>query len=251
MPSPLASQVIDNARNAERVFQAGAVTVPMDSSTLRIAQIDNGPIPTWHTENAADITVADATLGAVEFKAKTLPLIVTMIRELFEDAQNLDQAARQSIGGALALELDRIALYGSGVDPQPRGIYNTAGLSGISMGANGGAITNFNPLIDAISAVWENNYEPNAGIMAPRTKTSLAKLTDTTRQLLQVPPTVDQLTWLATNQVSVTQTQGTSSDASDVFVGQWNQLLIGMRTGTHSSPTCERMCRSRTSGRSV
>ncbi len=186
--------------------------------------------PAWHTENAADITVSDATI-AVELKAQTLPIIVKVSRELFEDAQNLDQAVRQSIAGALALELDRVALYGTGTDPEPLGIVNTPGIQTVIMGANGANLGNYEPILDAIGNIWEANHEPNAGIMAPRTKTTIAKLMTADCQPAMPPPVVDTLAWYATNQVKINETQGTATNASSVFVGQWNQLIIGMRTG--------------------
>jgi len=59
----------------------------------------------------------------------------------------------------------------------------------------------------------------------------MAKLKDTTNQPLSMPPLVDDLQMLATNQVGVTRTHGTATNASEIFVGQWNMLAIGLRTG--------------------
>jgi HK97 family phage major capsid protein len=47
VPSPLSSRVIDLARNQTRVFQAGAVTVPMTSQTLAIPRLLTEGSPAW------------------------------------------------------------------------------------------------------------------------------------------------------------------------------------------------------------
>jgi len=45
VPSPLSARVIDLARNATRVFQAGAITVPMSSQTLAMARLTGEGTP--------------------------------------------------------------------------------------------------------------------------------------------------------------------------------------------------------------
>jgi len=169
VPAPMAAGVIDRARNVSRVIQAGAVTIPMETSTLKLARVDNDPAPVWHAENAADVVAADVTLGSITFTARTLPIIVRLSRELFEDAENLDEVVRSSIGGAISVELDRAALYGTGTAPEPRGLWNTSGLEVFTQGVNGAALANYDPFVNAILGVLNDNYTPNAAIMAPRT----------------------------------------------------------------------------------
>ncbi|HEU4793244.1 MAG TPA: hypothetical protein VFS96_06275 [Nitrolancea sp.] len=48
-------------------------------------------------------------------------------------------------------------------------------------------------MVLAIAEVLANNHEPNIGIMAPRTKATIAKLADATGQPLDVPPVTDNL----------------------------------------------------------
>lgn len=44
------------------------------------------------------------------------------------------------------------------------------------------------------------------------------------------PTMLDELPFLATNQVPINLTQGTSNDASDAFIADWSQLMVGVRT---------------------
>jgi HK97 family phage major capsid protein len=83
--------------------------------------------------------------------------------------------------------------------------------------------------VTAITTIRENNGDPNAYIIAPRTEGALDKLKDTTNQPLRPPPSVEDLRRLVSAQVPVNLTQGTASNASDAYVGQYDELLIGVR----------------------
>ena len=50
-------------------------------------------------------------------------------------------------------------------------------------------------------------------------------------QPLQRPPILDQFQFLPTNEIPASFTQGTATSMSDVFVGDWRQLIIGQRRG--------------------
>jgi HK97 family phage major capsid protein len=45
-----------------------------------------------------------------------------------------------------------------------------------------------------------------------------------------VRPWAGRITRLGTTRVPVDQTVGASTDATEIYTGQWDQLLIGMRT---------------------
>jgi len=229
VPAPLSARVIDKARLVARVMQAGALTIPMDSSTMKIARVAGDPTAAWKLENAA-ATASDMVLEQVELTARTLMGYVKSSVELIEDAQpGIDDVIENALAGALARELDRAALRGSGTPPEPRGIRNTTGVAIQSMGTNGLALANYDPFSTAVQTVRAANFEPNAIIYSPRTAGNLDRLKDTTNQPLQPPPSVDGLLKLPTAQVPDNLTQGSSSLASDAYVGQWDQLLIGMR----------------------
>ena len=48
------------------------------------------------------------------------------------------------------------------------------------------------------------------------------------------------LTFLDTKQIPINRTKGTAANASDIFVGDWSQLLIGMRTQLQITMLTER-----------
>jgi HK97 family phage major capsid protein len=124
VPAPLSARVIDLARNATRVFQAGAITVPMSSQTLALARLTGEGSPAWKTEGG-NITAADLTFDRITFTARTLVRRVDLSVELFEDADpSSEDVIARSFAGQMAVELDRAALLGSGTPPEPRGVLN-------------------------------------------------------------------------------------------------------------------------------
>jgi len=229
VPTALSSRVIDLARNATRVFQAGAITVPMTAQTLKLARLTGEGTPAWKAENAA-ITAADMTFDAVTFTARTLVRLVTLSVELFEDADpSSEDVIARSLAAQVALELDRVALRGTGTAPEPRGVLNQSGVTTTTHGANGAAIANYDFWLDAKGVVMGNNFEPNAHIQAPRSSVSLSKLKEATTNAYLTPP-ASMLPMLATKQIPINLTVGTSTDCSEIYTGDWSQLMVGIRT---------------------
>jgi HK97 family phage major capsid protein len=229
VPGPLAGRVIDKARNQARIFQAGALTVPMQSSTLKIARVATDPTAAWKAENA-QATASDMTFEALTLTARSLIAIAKLSIELMEDSPTINDVVENAMAQALALELDRAALYGSGTAPEPRGIINTSGVGIQSQGTNGAALTSYDAFSTAVQTIQAANGDPNAVIYAARTAGTLDRLKDSTGQPLQPPQSFRELTKLVTSQVPVNRTHGAASNASDAFVGEWPELLVGVRT---------------------
>ena len=158
-------------------------------------------------------------------------MLVKISRELLEDSINIGDILTGALANALALELDRVALLGSGTAPEPRGIFNTSGILSQSQGDNGAALTGFGPLVTAWGALAAENCAPNAMVMAPRTRTTLGGLLATDNQPLNPPPLIAGVPMLVTSQMPITQTQGTANNASSIIIGDFTRLLIGVRTG--------------------
>ncbi|MEB8341794.1 phage major capsid protein [Streptomyces endophyticus] len=238
VPTPLAGSIIDLARNQMRVAQAGATFVPMTAQTLKIPRLTGEGTPGWRAENAA-ISAADMTFDSVTFTARSLNRLVTMSVELFEDSDpSASDVIANSFAQQIALELDRAALRGTGSAPEPRGVLNQSGVTLTTHGTNGSVIGSppaagtmgWEFAVQAAGAVENNNFTPNAQIMAPRTNQSLSLLRDTTNQYIAPPRYLDNIPRLTTKQVPTNLTVGSSSDCSEVYTGQWDMLGVGIRT---------------------
>lgn len=239
VPTPMAAQVLDLARAQTRVMQAGAATVPMETQTLKIARQTGDPALAWHTE-ADTITDSNLSFDSITLTAQTLPCLVKASIEVLEDVDNLDNVIRDSVAKAIALELDRVALRGSGTAPEPRGLRNTSGITVTDLGAAAGAAPTWDHYVQAVGTVRGEEYEPNAAIHNPRTETDLSLLKDQQGQYLQPPAALSSLQQLTTTQVPIDLTHGTATDATEAYIGEWQQLLIGMRTSFTIRPLTER-----------
>src|SRR5207249_1195740 len=89
---------------------------------------------------------------------------------------------------------------------------------------------NYDFWLDAVGTVRNNNFEPNAQVQAPRSATSLSKLKDTTNAYLAPPAALAGIPRLNTKTVPIALTVGTSTDCSELYTGQWDQCMLGVRT---------------------
>jgi HK97 family phage major capsid protein len=137
------------------------------------------------------------------------------------------------LGKAIAVAIDQAALIGTGVGGQPMGLYNTPGVSQTLLTSpNGSTLANYQFLITAVGVVRSGNFEPSAVIYDARTDKQLNSLVTgiagDLRQLA-IPEPIASMPRLVTNQIGDAMTCGTSSDCSAAFVGDYSQLVVGVR----------------------
>jgi HK97 family phage major capsid protein len=229
VPKRLMGQLIDRMRARTVCVQAGALTVPLETQTTTIARVASDPTAAWRLESGA-INVADPTFEAVTFTARSLSVLVKVSRELLDDSANIDQALMAAFAGSLAVEVDRVCLVGTGTAPEPRGIFNTTNVNSVSMGTNGAQLTSYGKQLDCLYELQlDNAPAPTAQVMHPRTWRTIQGFADTTNQPLQQPPGLVGLPQMVTTSIPITQTQGTANNASSIIVGDFSQLLIGVR----------------------
>ncbi|MEK8093338.1 phage major capsid protein [Methylocystis sp. IM3] len=229
VPETLSSQIIDKLRAEAVCTRAGAITVPMDAPTVYLAKLDGDPTASWRGENAT-ISESSPAFARVTLSARSLATVIKLSRELAEDSANLDATLRNALAKAFALELDRAALFGNGV-AEPLGVVNWTGINTVSLGTDGAALSGFDNFLDGIYEMHVDNAgDPTAAIMAPRTEKTINKMKDGDGETLVRPPAIANLPFLVTTSVPVNQTQGISTDCSSIIMGDFSQLLIGMRT---------------------
>jgi HK97 family phage major capsid protein len=233
VPTPLAMYIIDLIRNQAQVLRAGAITVPMDSQTLKIARLTQDVSAGWKAENAA-ISFSDANFDAVQFTAQMLVAGSKLSIEVVEDAFNIDAIVSQSITKSLALALDYAALYGAGSGSnQPLGIKGQTGVTVTCLGPTEGCtLTDFSKYSAGISTLMGYNFNGPFGILhSARTAGELDELQDTLHQPLRQPDLVAAARKFVTNQIPNNLTVGSANTTSDAFIGQWDQCMFGVRSG--------------------
>jgi HK97 family phage major capsid protein len=235
VPAILSSDVIDLARNNSVCFKAGALTLPMDSATLSIAKLTQDILPAWKIENQPG-AFADAQFGSVKLQARTLMALASISVELLEDAPNCEQLLETSLGKVLALEIDRAALRGDSSASSPLGVKNAQGVTVTNLATNGLAFSQANvaqiyPAFAAgILTIMNKNGLPNAVIYAPRTAMELDQLVDTIGDTLGIPPSFQALEKYVTNSTPINLAHGSSNVASDAILGDFSQMIVGVRT---------------------
>jgi HK97 family phage major capsid protein len=230
-PEPLSVNLIDKVRNQARVFEAGAITVPLDSDKQSIPRLSGDPTFAWRTENSP-FAESQPAFERVTFTPQSGGFVVRTSEELFQDmVPGAGSIIENALTETAALELDRVALRGSGTSPEPRGVRNQSGVTIQSLGANGATPTRYTEVMTAITTLLGANRQPSGWMVAPRTSQFYAGLADTTNQPLNPPQPVGELSRFVTAQVPTNITQGTSTDTSEIYVGDWRDLLVGIRLG--------------------
>jgi len=237
VPEGVQGPLIDAVRAKTRVIQAGAVTLPMLSQVVRIpGWVSPGIQSGWAGEFTA-LPDGGGQFRAINLVSRAVGCVVSLSTELIEDAGpnlgGIEARVTNEIARANALAIDKAALIGGGSQDEPLGIYpRPAGRPDIlvqTLGANGVAPTNWDFIIQLIGSLRTANFDPNAVIYSPRTEQELGTLKLTTNDYLKPPAYLDDVALLATGQIPVNLTKGTSNASSIAVAGQWDQCVIGFR----------------------
>lgn len=241
VPEVLMATVMDNVRAKSHVLSSGAQTILLDSKNQKMAKIVGDPTTAWVAENGT-ITASDPTFASVDWSAKKLVANILASGEWMQDAIGSDSVLQRVLEGAIAAQADQVALLGAGTATEPKGIFSYTNASVYSIAPNGAALTNFDPYLELLKVLEDNNAPtPTVAIMSPRTYLAQSKLKATDNQPLQLPPALQGMRFLQTSKIPVNQTQGSSNLASSIFVGNFESLVLGLRLGMTIIPTYQNL----------
>ncbi len=234
---------IDLLRNAMILAKMGITTLDGLVGDVAVPKLISGYSAYWVDENASP-TESAAVFGQTPLKPKTVGARTELSRKfLLQSAIGPENFARMELALALALEIDRVIINGSGTGVEPRGILNTTGIGAVACGANGGALTWANAVklwsevATDNAAVGSTSYLTNSKVVGKLMTTE--KATGTAQFVVKNFPNNDGFTDLAgarcgvTNQVPSGLTKGTASGVcsaaifgnfADVVVGHWGTL---------------------------
>ena len=220
VPAELSAEYLDLARAASVCIQAGAGTLEMASSTLRIARIDADPEPAFKAENAA-FPISDMIFGGLDLTARTIGVVVKSSLELLADSELANQMLVQSLTAQMGLAMDIALLKGDGVAPNPRGILANAGIGDVPAV---GALVDYDAYLDAMALVEGANLTPRAVINHPANVNTLRKLvTGLAGDITKAPPPPDYL--------ALQRFVTTSMPAANALVGDFQWAALALREG--------------------
>jgi len=229
VPSATMDDFFDKLRSKARVVQAGARQINLETDETTIARVSGDPTVIWHQENTQE-SGSDLTLEGATFKPKTLMILVRASRELIADSVNANTLLEDVFTGTVASGVDAGILFGSNTGGEMKGLTSFS-ISEVDMGTDGATLDNFDPLIEIQRKMLDNNSAaPTAYIMAPREWETIAKFKDTTNQPLQRPQALRDIPFLETTNVPVDESHGAANDASRIVTGNWEDLVIGLRS---------------------
>lgn len=224
--------LIELLRNAMMVRAAGARVLSGLSGNLAIPKQSGGASAYWVPENGV-VTESASAFGQIALTPKTLGAQTEYSRRLLiQSSLDIEMFVRDDLTQTVAIEIDRVALHGSGAANQPRGIQYVAGI-----GAPSGAAADEAWPIDLETEVAIDNaavgrlaYLTNATVRGTLKKTDIG--TDTGMRVWDTRSGSTPLNGYpayVTNQVS--DLLGAGGDESGLFFGNWADLIIAFWSG--------------------
>ena len=229
----------------------GVRSMPVNSNIIQLPR-ENTVATATSAAEAAALSSSDPAFATQAFTIQKQYGYRTYSNELLKDSNpGIDQYIARTLVRDIALFQDLQYLEGAGTGTNLQGIKGYTGLttSSFSAAANGSTPTG-DQLIAMVYDIRKANTEPNAWIMHPRTLQNIQLLKDNVGRYLFS----DQTVWGApdvnpaagtgftypsaavgrllgypvflSSQISITQTQGTSSAASYLILGNFNYCLI-------------------------
>ena len=242
VPEEQAMDIIELLRPKSVVRKTAAREIPMNSETMSIPRHKGGASAFWVGENTP-IPESRPTLGQINLRARMLVGLVQMPNNLLDDSSpSVEAFVRSDLAEVLALASDLAMLQGSGVGNEPRGIKNYPDIHTKSLGTNGAAPT-FDNLYDAMYEIEAVDGDMTDWIVNPRTRNTLRKIKNSDGDFIfnkgggqgganltqREPDTLLDMPLRVTNQIPRNLTQGTSSIASYIMLGDFSQAIIAER----------------------
>ena len=235
---------IDMLRNRCRVLQMGGQLFSGLRSNYSFVRQNAAASVYWISENpGTDVT--DSTIGIqnVTMKPHILKGMLSFTAEQLAQAEEMfDALCNTELLKVHALELDRVALNGSGASGQPTGILNTSGIGAVAMGTNGANLSavGITPFVSLETAVAAANAD--LGNLAYLTDATIRGEAKGTLEFIGVNGSnkiwqnndelngsgvVNGYKAFATNNLPNTLVKGTSSNCRACIFANWNDLFIG------------------------
>ena len=238
----LAGSFIDLLRNASVVQAAGAMVLHGLVGNIAIPRQTAAESVFWLAENAAP-TESSATFDQVALTPRTVGAYSEISRKLLlQGTPEIEGLVLKSLADTIAIEIDRVAIEGSGAGEEPTGILNQVGVGVVAGGVNGLAPTYANVVALESSVSVPNAligrlaYVTNSKAVGDLKQISvdagsgrflLEGRMDSGRQTL----TMNGYQTIMSNNVPSDLTKGTGSNLSAIIFGNWQDLIIGMWSG--------------------
>lgn len=195
----------------------GNIDIPRQNSATQAYWVGEGGAPTGSQPGVDQIAFTPKTLGAYTDITRRL---------LMQSTPDAEALVRSDILKVMALEIDRVAIYGTGTANQPKGVKNQTGINAVDFAVAGKPT--FEELVAMETAIALDDadvdnmsYSFNAGIRGYM-KTALKFPTTAASGTIWEPgKTVNGYETNVSNQLA----------SGDVFFANWADLIVAMWGG--------------------
>jgi HK97 family phage major capsid protein len=238
-PGELSTNLFDRLRAASVVLATGIRTLTTEADSVVYPTLTADVVADAFAE-AGTITATDPTFNTVTATPRKLAALVQTSNEALDDSDpSLATVLNNHLLRVLALKLDQQLLEGTGTAPQIRGLKNVAGIQTFATGVNGATPTLDN-IATAIAMLEAVNVplERMRVVAAPRNIASFrtAKASTGGTYLWDADPsvaspaTVFGVPIVASAQLTLTETQGSSSLTNSIYVYDVESVVYVQRS---------------------
>lgn len=216
-----------DAVRAQMVLNAcGMTTVTMNAGQVTTSRLVSDPSVSWRAEAGA-VSASDPVFELQNLVAKSLAVRTVGSVELVQDSPDWGSQLMAVMTKAMAVEVDRVGLMGTGSSNQPRGIFNTSGVNTV---AGASYWPSFDAMIYGIQKLLEANcaledVDKNA-IMSPRSWGTLERLRTADGNPVQRPKALEKTAFRPTT--GIPNNLGSGSDSA-IIQGDFSKLVLGVR----------------------
>jgi len=217
-----AANFIDLLRNASALTQAGASVLTGLSGNVNIPRQSGAATAYWVAESGSP-TESQQTIDQVALTPKTCGAFTDFSRRLvIQSSIDVENMVRGDLAKVLALEIDRVGLYGSGSANQPLGLKDTTGVLTEDFAAN-------TPTFAEVVALESDIASANALLGSPkylmnaamRGALKTAEKATNTAQFIFTNGEVNGYEAVISNQVA----------SNDLWFGNFSDLIIAYFSG--------------------
>jgi len=211
---------IELLRNRLALTTLGVQTLTGLTGPVAIPKQTGAATAYWVAEKGAT-TESNPTVGQINMTPKTCGAYTEFSRRLLiQSSMDVETMVRNELTTILALEIDRVALYGTGSASQPLGLKNITGINTKDFNANQ---PTYPELVELETLIAADNAD--IGAMAYLTNATIyggfkttEKASGTAQFVLEPGGTVGGYPVVRSNQV----------ESNDVWFGVWSQMIMGM-----------------------
>ncbi len=240
-----ADSFIQLLRNRSHVINLGATTLGGLVGNVAIPSQAGAASAFWISEGSSP-TESAQTFGQVPLTPKTVGAFTDFTRRmLLQATPDIESIVRADLAGIIGVEMDRVAIAGSGLSNEPLGILNASGIGSVAIGTNGGAI-NWTHVLQLEEAIANANADEGALAYMTNNKARRALkgttkvsgdagagfIWDDSARDASGYGTLNGYRSAASNNVPSNLVKGTSGAVCSAMIfGNWSDVLIGQWGG--------------------